>query len=153
MSAGRKAEAVVKAVSAMFPKAFGQRQPLKYKIHEDLLSAGVEHKVAAAALSSHRNSPRYLMSMVEGATRIDLQGQPAGMVTAEEAARAQQQAEAQGRTSGFAEGTTAASPKSQGRAIYDAFPQGQERGQQGGGRGSPAQAFLEARSRPEAHGD
>jgi hypothetical protein len=30
------------------------------------------------------------MSMVEGATRVDLQGQPAGVVTAEEAARAQQ---------------------------------------------------------------
>jgi ProP effector len=39
---------------------------------------------------SHCNNPRYLMSMVEGATRIDLQGQPAGVVTAEEAARAQQ---------------------------------------------------------------
>jgi ProP effector len=89
MSAGRKAEAI-KAVSALFPKAFGPRQPLKYKIHEDLLSAGVEHKVAAAALSSHCNNPRYLMSMVEGATRVDLQGQPAGVVTAEEAARAQQ---------------------------------------------------------------
>jgi ProP effector len=89
MSAGRKAEAI-KAVSALFPKAFGPRQPLKYKIHEDLLSAGVEHKMAAAALSSHCNNPRYLMSMVEGATRVDLQGQPAGVVTAEEAARAQQ---------------------------------------------------------------
>jgi ProP effector len=54
------------------------------------LSAGVEHKVAAAALSSHCNNPRYLMNMVEGATRVDLQGQPAGVVTAEEAARAQQ---------------------------------------------------------------
>src|SRR5262245_14169080 len=89
MSAGRKAEAI-KAVSALFPKAFSPRQPLKYKIHEDLLSAGVEHKVAAAALSSHCNSPRYLMSMVEGATRIDLQGQPAGVVTADEAAHARQ---------------------------------------------------------------
>jgi ProP effector len=89
MSAGRKAEAI-KAVSALFPKAFGPRQPLKYKIHEDLLSAGVEHKVAAAALSSHCNNPRYLMNMIEGATRVDLQGQPAGVVTAEEAARAQQ---------------------------------------------------------------
>jgi ProP effector len=89
MSAGRKAEAI-KAVSALFPKAFGPRRPLKYKIHEDLLSAGIEHKVAAAALSSHCNNPRYLMSMVEGATRVDLQGQPAGVVTAEEAARAQQ---------------------------------------------------------------
>ena len=60
---------------------------MKLGIHRDLFSrAGLNPTESRAALAFHCNSLTYLHSVVEGAMRVDLDGGPAGQVTADEAA-------------------------------------------------------------------
>jgi sRNA-binding protein len=81
-----------------FPAAFGERngarRPLKIGIDIDILAdqSGffISSAAVRAALGSYTNSYRYLISMQPGAVRVDLFGQPAGVVTEEEAACARQ---------------------------------------------------------------
>ena len=78
-----------------FPAAFARldltrRQPLKIGIRNDIIAAVPE--IAATeiglALKIYAGHVSYLSQCVEGAARIDLDGEPAGVVTATEAAYA-----------------------------------------------------------------
>ena len=65
-------------------------RPLKLGIHKDLLAAGfggagVKPAEIKRALGRYCNRPRYRKTLRAGANRVDLDGQPAGAVTAEEA--------------------------------------------------------------------
>ncbi len=60
-------------------------RPLKLGIHRDLMAADFEKAAVKRALARYCNRPRYRKALRAGAIRIDLQGQPAGVVTAAEA--------------------------------------------------------------------
>ena len=75
-----------------FPACFdwADPKPLKIGISDDLLAsgalgAGVGVKALRRMLSGYCARPRYLKTLLEGATRVDLQGRPAGAVSAEDA--------------------------------------------------------------------
>ena len=60
-------------------------RPLKLGIHRDLMAAGFEKAAVKRTLARYCNRPRYRKALRAGAIRIDLQGQPAGVVMAAEA--------------------------------------------------------------------
>jgi ProP effector len=67
---------------------FRDCKPLAIGIHKQLMARKPEldkNKVRAA-LHGHTASSRYLKALTEGAPRLDLDGQPAGEVTAEQQA-------------------------------------------------------------------
>ena len=77
-----------------FPAAFarsGPRKPLKLGIDDDLVAAGFPRSEISGGLGSYCNNYRYLIAMAQGAVRVDLEGRPAGIVTADEASIAHQQ--------------------------------------------------------------
>jgi ProP effector len=76
-----------------FPEVFalkGRRRPLKIGIDRDLASALTDLSRASIkdALRLYAGSPGYRRVLVDGATRVDLAGAPAGVVSAEVAATA-----------------------------------------------------------------
>ena len=77
-----------------FPKCFkdfkNPKVPLKIKIHEDILAAcpDIDPKTLGDALRSYVAIGNYPSCLIEGAARIDLNGDAAGAVTAVEAASA-----------------------------------------------------------------
>lgn len=75
-----------------FPKVFApfsawKRLPLKIGIHDDIVAAmpGVAVSDIGAAMKIYTRTHAYLRSLIEGAERSDLAGQPAGVVTADAA--------------------------------------------------------------------
>lgn len=72
-----------------FPACFNftTPQPLKIGIHDDLLALpdGFERTAVKRFLTRYCTRPRYRRCIKAGAVRVDLQGQPAGIVTVEEA--------------------------------------------------------------------
>jgi len=102
MSKQAQAEKKLIWLATRFPRAFtGPPQPLKLKILEDLFevfypgmrygsaygwTCGREGRAFASAFAIWCQSRPYLERCVAGAARIDLQGNPAGVVTAAEAA-------------------------------------------------------------------
>jgi sRNA-binding protein len=67
-------------------------QPLKLGIDHDLEKLlAIKRHIIKNALRSYCGSYAYLKSMSPGAVRVDLHGEPAGIVTEEEAAIAKQQ--------------------------------------------------------------
>lgn len=86
----------VELLKAHFPACFRdlkEVQPLKIGIKQDLVKQlSTRNDIVMSdkacmvnSLSYYVNSPAYLKNMLEGASRIDLDGQPAGTVTKEEA--------------------------------------------------------------------
>ena len=75
------------ALAETYPACFdGENpRPLKLGIHRDLMAAGFEKAAVKRALARYCNRPRYRKALCAGAIRIDLQGQPAGVVTTAEA--------------------------------------------------------------------
>ncbi|MEZ5575801.1 MAG: ProQ/FinO family protein [Candidatus Competibacteraceae bacterium] len=75
------------ALAETYPACFdGENpRPLKLGIHHDLMAAGFEKAAVKRTLARYCNRPRYRKALRAGAIRIDLQGQPAGVVTAAEA--------------------------------------------------------------------
>ena len=73
-----------------FPLCFNweRPQPLKIDIHKDLVRAGHDREAVRRALGRYCKADRYRKTLQAGAPRIDLQGQPAGVVTEQEAAHA-----------------------------------------------------------------
>lgn len=65
---------------------FRDFQPLAIGIHKQLMERKPElnKNKLRLALHSHTASNRYLKALTEGAQRLDLDGQPAGVVTAEQ---------------------------------------------------------------------
>ena len=85
--------AVLELLCAQFPRCFfhdeARRQPLKVGIHNDVLlplADAVTPSELARALQIYVNNRIYQSRLRPGATRIDLNGEPAGTVTAGEAA-------------------------------------------------------------------
>ena len=67
-----------------FPAAFNvsRPKPLKLRIDKDLLaSGGLSHDEIGQGLACYTGRARYLDSLTVGATRIDLEGKPAGTVS------------------------------------------------------------------------
>jgi ProP effector len=83
--------AAVQLLMDAYPDVFSRDKvrPLKIGIQEDLVADDkVSRTKIKRALASYVRSPQYLRSFQEGAERIGLDGQPAGVVTAEEAEHA-----------------------------------------------------------------
>lgn len=78
-------QALLKQWYARYPQAFltGHTQPLKVGIHEDLARQEPwSNKLIRRALAHYVNLPRYVKALREGAPRIDLDGNPVGVVDA-----------------------------------------------------------------------
>ena len=72
-------------LAALFPSCFRQPcEPLKIGIHNDIIARHPELRpsVLANALKAYTRSLGYLETIKAGAARIDLEGNPAGTVTA-----------------------------------------------------------------------
>jgi ProP effector len=89
----KAARDVIAVLADLWPNCFAvferRRRPLKLVIHRDVLVAAkgaIGSLELANALRRYCGNPGYLRSCVEGAPRIDLDGAPAGRVTADEAA-------------------------------------------------------------------
>ena len=78
-------------LAARYPDCFDWRQPrpLKIGIREDLLADGHPRPAIRRALGAYCSRVKYLKALRAGTPRIDLQGQPAGEVTEDDAADAQ----------------------------------------------------------------
>jgi ProP effector len=85
---------IIEILAEWFPAASSvyeaRRRPLKVGIHLDILertAGAIEPKELSRALRFYTGNPAYLQrSTRPGAVRIDLDGQPAGEVTREQAA-------------------------------------------------------------------
>jgi ProP effector len=85
------AAAVITLLAERYPKCFsvyeGRRRPLKLKIHLDI-QAGLDGAITPAelhkALGIYCSNQAYLSNTRTGAWRLDLDGKPAGTVTADE---------------------------------------------------------------------
>lgn len=79
-----------------FPNCFksgNEKLPLKIGIHLQIHfhykdDPRFEPQLIQKGLNSYASSPKYLAKIVEGAHRVDIHGNPAGQVTAEEATHA-----------------------------------------------------------------
>lgn len=75
-----------------FPKNPAPKQALKIGIHQDLLAKakdlGLEEAAITEAVKTWCRGTRYWAAIVEDAPRLDLEGQPAGTVSARDAALA-----------------------------------------------------------------
>ena len=85
---------VITYLQANFPKAFLKQRllPLKVGIGQDLVDFGVKnnipelsHRRIKKVLRFYTRCPDYIKSCSEGAIRVDLDGNPAGTITAEDA--------------------------------------------------------------------
>jgi ProP effector len=85
-----KVETTIAELAAAFSAAFTLDptlvRPFKLAIKDDLHARStISRRRITAALRSYCNSVHYLRASTEGALRIDLAGEPAGIVTAAEA--------------------------------------------------------------------
>lgn len=82
--------AIITQLAERWPKCFsvyeGRRRPIKVGIRADILDTVEQWPGLSAALGSYVHNQAYLQTLVAGAERIDLAGEPAGVVTAAEAA-------------------------------------------------------------------
>lgn len=86
-------QALLKQWQTRYPRAFAgaEARPLKVGIHHDLAAREPwSTKLIRRALAGYVNRPRYVKALKEGATRIDLDGNPAGTVDATAAQTAQE---------------------------------------------------------------
>jgi ProP effector len=87
----------ISRLAELYPKTFftgdGERKPLRRGTFKNLVAAdiGLTRAKLGSALRHYCSSPGYLSALVEGAPRVDLAGEPAGAVTADEAAHALEQ--------------------------------------------------------------
>src|SRR5262245_44585986 len=87
--------ALIALLAETFPKCFsvyqGRRRPLKLKIHLDIqatLDGAITPAEFHKALGTYCSNQAYLSHTRKGAWRLDLDGNPAGVVTADEEAHA-----------------------------------------------------------------
>ena len=85
------AEATIRVLAEHWPRCFflleKRRKPIKIGIHHDILATGlVSSAELSLALRWYVGEMRYRKACVEGAPRIGLDGEPAGVVSAEHAA-------------------------------------------------------------------
>src|SRR5262245_58633476 len=89
------ATAAIALLAELYPKCFsvyeGRRRPLKIGIHNDILAAvdgAITPLELGKALGIYCSNRAYLGHTRKGAWRLDLDGKPAGTVTADEEAHA-----------------------------------------------------------------
>ncbi len=89
------ARATLAHLAELFPCFREPVRPLKVRIAEDIIARQPDLDVHAVsiALIAHTGKPEYLASVAEGASRIDLDGNSCGTVTAQHAAHARKQEE------------------------------------------------------------
>jgi sRNA-binding protein len=87
--------AAITVLAEVFPRCFTvyeqRRRPLKLKIHLDILAAldgAITPTELRRALGVYCSNATYLTHIVKGAWRLNLDGEPAGTVTADEEAQA-----------------------------------------------------------------
>jgi len=87
--------AAIALLAELYPKCFsvyqGHRHPLKLNIHLDIqaaLDGAITSTELHRALGAYCSNPVYLGHTRKGTWRLDLNGEPAGVVTADEEARA-----------------------------------------------------------------
>ena len=80
-------------LAELFPACFDweQPRPLKIGIHKHLIQAGHDRATVLRSLKAYCTAPCYRALLQAGAARIDLHGQPAGVVTEREAAHAREE--------------------------------------------------------------
>jgi len=91
------AAAAIRLLAEFYPKCFSiyeeRRRPLKLNIHLDI-QAALDSAITPAelhrALGTYCSNPIYLGHTRTGAWRLDLNGEPAGVVTADEEAHARE---------------------------------------------------------------
>lgn len=86
-------QALLRQWQSRYPPAFAgdEARPLKVGIHHDLAAREPwSTKLIRRALAGYVNRPRYVKALKEGATRVDLDGNPAGTVDATAAQAAQE---------------------------------------------------------------
>lgn len=86
-----RTKAIIAVLAAKFPKCFAvpdtHRRPLKVGIDADLLAAlggTVRRTELIRALAMYCSSEGYLEGVLTGAWRVDLEGKPAGTVSADD---------------------------------------------------------------------
>jgi ProP effector len=86
-----RSKAVIPVLAAKFPKCFAvpdtRRRPLKVGIDADLLAAldgTIRRTELIRALAMYCSSEGYLEGVLTGAWRVDLEGKPAGAVSADD---------------------------------------------------------------------
>jgi sRNA-binding protein len=86
-----RTKAVITALAARFPECFAvpdtRRRPLKVGIDADILAAlsgTIRRTELIRALGMYCSSDGYLEHVLTGARRVDLEGKPAGVVTADD---------------------------------------------------------------------
>ena len=82
---------MMRALCESFPAAFNLSRPKPLKLHIDrdlLASGGLSQDVIGQGLACYTGRSRYLDSLTVGATRIDLEGKPAGTVSEHHAGEA-----------------------------------------------------------------
>jgi len=88
------ARALIERLCEIWPRCFflyqRKRRPLKLGVHRDIaaLDDAIAPRQLSSALRYYVGNRFYLAACREGADRIDLDGKPAGKVSAEEAANA-----------------------------------------------------------------
>jgi hypothetical protein len=89
----RRAEATLGTLILLFPKCFtfDRPQPLKISIDQDIRSraTNISANDLHQALRIYVGSPTYLAATIEGAIRVNLDGEPDGIVTVAQAGFAQ----------------------------------------------------------------
>jgi ProP effector len=90
-----KVKTAISELVAAFPAAFSLDpmliRPVKLGIKDDLYRQSARsHRRITAALRAYCNTVPYLEASTEGAVRIDLAGEPGGIVTAAEAQHARE---------------------------------------------------------------
>ena len=111
-----KIGAVLKLLSEQFPQTFSHPdpRPLKIGIHRDVLIGNtVRRRDLESALRAYTSNPGYSRALSAGASRIDLDGNPAGAVTAEDEVVAKRR---------LAELTKAVEPPAQVPAVAQTEP-------------------------------
>ena len=80
-----RGNALLEQLQAEFP-VFRDCKPLAIGIHKQLMERkpDLDKNKVRVALHGHTASTRYLKALTEGASRLDLDGQPSGEVTAEQ---------------------------------------------------------------------
>jgi ProP effector len=79
----QRAAKTMEILAERFPLCFGKPTPLKVNIHRDIFAAApdLDRHDITNALHNYCSRNDYKTVLVEGAVRVDLNGQPAGGVT------------------------------------------------------------------------
>ena len=116
-----KVGAIIELLCDRFPQTFSRRgpKPLKVGVYDDalaMLGDAVQPRGLQSALRAYTSNAGYLRALSAGACRVDLDGNPAGTVTAED------EAVAKARLAELAKGTAPPAKVPAAQAMTKASP-------------------------------